>query len=63
MGKLRGFLEYDRIDEANIAVEDRVKNYKEFTVHPGEEKLQDQKELGVWIVGFHFAIVAVHLAI
>ena len=42
MGKLRGFLEYDRIDEANIAVEDRVKNYKEFTVHPGEEKLQDQ---------------------
>ena len=42
MGKLRGFLEYDRIDEANIAVADRVKNYKEFTVHPGEEKLQDQ---------------------
>ena len=42
MGKLRGFLEFDRIDEANIAVADRVKNYKEFTVHPGEEKLQDQ---------------------
>ena len=42
MGKLRGFLEYDRIDEANMAVADRVKNYKEFTVHPGEEKLQDQ---------------------
>ena len=42
MGKLRGFLEYDRIDEANIPVADRVKNYKEFTVHPGEEKLQDQ---------------------
>ena len=42
MGRLRGFLEYDRIDEANIPVADRVKNYKEFTVHPGEEKLQDQ---------------------
>ena len=42
MGKLRGFLEYDRIDEANIPVANRVKNYKEFTVHPGEEKLQDQ---------------------
>ena len=42
MGKLRGFLEYDRIDEANIPVANRVKNYKEFTVHPGDEKLQDQ---------------------
>ena len=42
MGKLRGFLEYERIDEANMAVADRVKNYKEFTVHPGEEKLRDQ---------------------
>lgn len=42
MGKLRGFLENDRIDEANIAVADRVKNYKEFTVNPGEEKLRDQ---------------------
>ena len=31
MGKLRGFLEYDRIDEANIPVANRVKNYKEFT--------------------------------
>lgn len=42
MGKLRGFIEYNRIDEANIPVADRVKNYKEFTVNPGVEKLQDQ---------------------
>ena len=42
MGKLRGFIEYNRIDEAKIPVADRVKNYKEFTVNPGVEKLQDQ---------------------
>ena len=35
-------MEYERVNEQNIAVEDRVKNYKEFTVTPSEETLQDQ---------------------
>ncbi len=42
MGKLRGFMEYERINEQNIAVQDRVKNYKEFTVTPSQETLQEQ---------------------
>ena len=31
MGKLRGFMEHERVNEQNVAVQDRVKNYKEFT--------------------------------
>ncbi len=42
MGKLRGFLEFERQDETNLPVQDRVQNYKEFTVAPSEEKLQEQ---------------------
>ena len=42
MGKLRGFMEHERVNEQNIAVQDRVKNYKEFTVTPSEETLQEQ---------------------
>jgi len=42
MGKLRGFLEYNREDESNLPVEERVQNYKEFTVAPSEEKLKEQ---------------------
>ena len=30
MGELRGFLEYDRIQEEDIKPEERVKNYNEF---------------------------------
>jgi glutamate synthase (NADPH/NADH) small chain len=30
MGKVTGFMEYDRLAEANLPVTDRVKNYKEF---------------------------------
>ena len=43
MGKTTGFLEFDRKVEAYAPVEERVKNYKEFTV-PLEEK--DLKEQG-----------------
>ena len=42
MGKLRGFLEYQRLNENNIQVKERVKNYKEFTISPNEKELQDQ---------------------
>ena len=42
MGKLRGFLEYDRIKEEVIAPEKRIENYKEFTIAPKNEELQEQ---------------------
>jgi glutamate synthase (NADPH/NADH) small chain len=42
MGKLRGFLEYDRTVEEPIPVTDRVKNYKEFTKELPNEELQKQ---------------------
>src|SRR5210317_909734 len=31
MGKTTGFIEYERQDESNLSVIDRIKNYKEFT--------------------------------
>ncbi|WP_298354306.1 glutamate synthase subunit beta [uncultured Dokdonia sp.] len=42
MGKVTGFLEYDRKDEGYIAPEERVKNYKEFTVPLEEADLKEQ---------------------
>ena len=42
MGKTTGFLEYKRADESFIEVDERVKNYKEFTVPLEEKKLKDQ---------------------
>ena len=42
MGKLRGFMEYDRIKEPVIAPDERIQNYKEFTVAPKNEELVEQ---------------------
>lgn len=42
MGKLRGFMEYERIKEPVVAPDERIKNYKEFTVAPKNEELQEQ---------------------
>lgn len=42
MGKLRGFLEYERVDEKKAAVEERVKDYKEFTKELDTEELNKQ---------------------
>ena len=42
MGKTTGFLEYKREDEGYLKVENRLKNYKEFTVPLKEEKLKNQ---------------------
>ena len=42
MGKITGFIEFDRVDEKNKAVKDRLKNYKEFTVKLPEEELKKQ---------------------
>jgi len=42
MGKITGFLEFDRKVEGYTSVEKRVKNYKEFTVPMKEKELKDQ---------------------
>jgi len=42
MGKVTGFLEYERLSEANLPVTDRVKNYKEFVLHLTDEQAKQQ---------------------
>lgn len=42
MGKITGFLEFDRKVEAYAPVEERVKNYKEFTIPLKEKDLKEQ---------------------
>ncbi len=42
MGEIRGFLEYDRIQEEDIKPEERVKNYKEFHKELPTQELQKQ---------------------
>ena len=42
MGKIRGFLEYDRAQEETEAVTNRVKNYKEFSKQLPNEELEKQ---------------------
>ncbi|MEJ1223072.1 glutamate synthase subunit beta [Sediminicola sp. 1XM1-17] len=42
MGKITGFLEFDRKIEAYAPVEERIKNYKEFTVPLKESELKKQ---------------------
>ncbi len=42
MGKVTGFMEYARIDEGYLPVDDRLKNYKEFVIglNPDQSKVQ-----------------------
>ncbi|WP_053978496.1 glutamate synthase subunit beta [Mangrovimonas xylaniphaga] len=42
MGKITGFMEFEREVEKYTDVEDRVKNYKEFTIPLAEDKLRNQ---------------------
>ena len=42
MGKIGGFKEYERQDEQNVVVKDRVTNYKEFTIPLKEVDLKKQ---------------------
>ena len=42
MGKITGFLEYEREVEQYEPVENRVKNYKEFTIPMEEKALKNQ---------------------
>ena len=42
MGKVTGFMEFERLAEANLPVKDRVKNYKEFVLHLTDEAAKTQ---------------------
>lgn len=42
MGKVTGFMEYSRKDEENLEVQERVKNYSEFTLTLPQNELQQQ---------------------
>ena len=42
MGKITGFMEFDRKDETYAPVKERIKNYKEFTKPLKEGELKDQ---------------------
>ncbi len=42
MGKITGFMEFTRLSEANLPVEDRVKNYKEFVLHLTDDQAKQQ---------------------
>ncbi len=42
MGKIKGFIEYDRKTEKTIPVYKRVKNFKEFTLKPDDKELEKQ---------------------
>lgn len=42
MGKITGFLEYERIDEPSVEPDERIKGYKEFKIPLEEDKLKSQ---------------------
>jgi glutamate synthase (NADPH) small chain len=42
MGKVTGFKEFERLSEANLPVEERVKNYKEFVLHLSDDEAKVQ---------------------
>ena len=42
MGKITGFKEYERVDESNRPVKQRLKDYKEFTIQLEDKELQKQ---------------------
>jgi glutamate synthase (NADPH/NADH) small chain len=42
MGKIGGFKEYNRADESNLAVAERVSNYNEFTIPLAKDKVKEQ---------------------
>lgn len=42
MGKVTGFMEFDRLSEENLPVKERVKHYKEFVLHLTDEEAKNQ---------------------
>jgi glutamate synthase (NADPH/NADH) small chain len=42
MGKVTGFMEFDRISEQNLPPQERLKNYKEFVLHLNDDEAKKQ---------------------
>ena len=42
MGKLKGFSEFDRLDEKYVSIKSRIKNFREITVKPSDKEIQEQ---------------------
>jgi glutamate synthase (NADPH) small chain len=42
MGKVTGFMEFERLSEGNLPVESRVHNYKEFVLHLTDDQAKQQ---------------------
>jgi len=42
MGKVTGFMEFERLSEDNLPVQDRVQNYKEFVLHLTDDQAKQQ---------------------
>jgi len=42
MGKVTGFMEFERLSEGNLPVKDRVQNYKEFVLHLTDDQAKQQ---------------------
>lgn len=42
MGKVTGFMEFERLSEGNLPVKERVKNYKEFVITLDDEQAKQQ---------------------
>ena len=42
MGKVTGFMEFERLSEANLPVTNRIKNYKEFVLHLTDDQTKQQ---------------------
>jgi glutamate synthase (NADPH/NADH) small chain len=42
MGKITGFMEFERLSEGNLPVPERVKNYKEFVLHLTDDAAKQQ---------------------
>lgn len=42
MGKVTGFMEFKRLSEANLPVQDRVQNYQEFVLHLTDDQAKQQ---------------------
>ncbi|MFW5431766.1 MAG: glutamate synthase subunit beta [Methylophilaceae bacterium] len=42
MGKVTGFMEFERLSEGNLPVQDRVHNYKEFVLHLTDDQAKQQ---------------------
>ena len=42
MGKIKGFMQYNRMNESSISPKKRINNYREFTISPKPSELQKQ---------------------